>query len=70
MAKLYRKDIPAACGYCRFSMVGANHLLICKKRGPVQAEQCCRKYSYDPFKREPKAAPLISGNFTNDDFIL
>lgn len=68
--KHFNKELPHCCEYC----VHGNNSefsgeVICIKRGVTDAKDCCRKYKYDPLKREP-ARQKISDNYRPEDFSL
>ena len=71
----FSKDIEPRCSYCTFGKLSdeGSVVLCCKIGGVMQPESSCRKFRYDPLKREPKAAPLhLNGGegFTKEDFSL
>ncbi len=70
MSKFFRADIRPACKYCRFCVLGSSEPMLCKKRGPVEPEQSCRRFCYDPVKRVPSGSPALENNFTAEDFLL
>lgn len=52
-------DIVKCCRLCEFAQDTVGDEMICYKRGPVSADNSCRKFRYDPFKRvPPKGASL------------
>ena len=70
MKKMFDKTLPKKCEYCVFaSPIGDDRDMVCKKRGIVLRDDLCRKYKYDPLKREPKKQ-LISNNYSPEDFML
>ncbi len=70
MKKMFNKDIQKKCEYCiHASPLGKNSEMVCLKRGIVNSDDLCRKYKYDPLKREPKKQ-LISDNYSPEDFVL
>ncbi|MBR4868126.1 MAG: hypothetical protein IKU10_03130, partial [Clostridia bacterium] len=51
----YRK----ACRYCEWGRLSFDgSAVLCPKKGVVEPDDVCRKYVYDPLKREPMQAPL------------
>ena len=60
MAKVKTEvEIEKACAFCEYSVPApsdkdGNEYVICSKNGLVREGSCCRKFSYDPLKREPK----------------
>ncbi|MBO5856849.1 MAG: hypothetical protein J6Q87_01220 [Clostridia bacterium] len=71
MKSIFRKDIDPQCAYCEYGTVTANKdTVICKKQGAVmQSFSKCKKFKYDPLKREPKVISLTS-TFSKEDFSL
>ena len=71
MKSIFRKDIDPQCAYCEHGTVTANKdTVICKKQGAVmQSFSKCKKFKYDPLKREPKIISLTS-TFSKEDFSL
>ena len=56
---LFAKDLPSFCLWCKNGSPLQNGQVLCRFRGPVADDGCCRRYSYDPYKRvPPKLAPL------------
>lgn len=45
------------CKYGRLSPDGEN--VLCVKKGVVEPDGKCRRYSYDPLKRVPRKAPVL-----------
>ena len=71
MKSIFRKDIDPQCAYCEYGTVTANKdTVICKKQGAVmQSFSKCKKFKYDPLKREPKVISF-KGDFSKEDFSL
>lgn len=68
MSKLFNKEISPACKYCVYSSALAfSNDMICKHQGITDADNSCRRYKYDPLKREPKSVK-IEKNYTKSDF--
>ena len=68
---LFRKDIPRSCTYCRFGTKLDDGHILCMKRGVVDDTYSCRKFKYDPCKRQPpkpKAPDFAS--YKEEDFEL
>ena len=61
MKNIFRKDIDPQCAYCEHGTVTANKdTVICKKQGAVmQSFSKCKKFKYDPLKREPAKRPVL-----------
>lgn len=52
--KLFGNDIPPQCQYCHFGARAKDgNMVLCEKRGMVQADFSCPKYMYSPLKRIP-----------------
>ncbi len=53
------EDIERICKYCESaSSLYSTDEMICKKKGIVPADSRCRKFSYDPLKRDPRKIKL------------
>ena len=51
-------EIEKVCGFCEYAAPApadkeGNEYVICSKKGLVREGSVCRKFSYDPLKREP-----------------
>lgn len=59
MAKVKTEiEIERICAFCEYSApaptdMEGNEYVICSKKGLMRTEAICRKFSYDPLKREP-----------------
>ena len=70
MSKLFSRDISPACKYCAYGRASAGgDEVLCEKRGVMLPDSSCKKFSYDPLKREPSRRGAPSG-FTAEDFSL
>ena len=68
--KLLGKDIAPKCRYCRFGVCAPDGVtVLCAKKGVSDRDGSCKKFRYDPLKREPRPAPEMP-SFTADDFSL
>ena len=67
MKKMFDKTIIKKCEHCLFGNDLGDGEIICIKRGIVNKNGLCRKYKYDPLKREPQKQ-LFSDNYSPDDF--
>ncbi len=65
--KLFGNNITPKCEYCSFSAKNNDGILVCQYGTAV--DTTCKKYEYDPLKREPKSAPSLP-KFSADDFKL
>lgn len=53
-------DLDRICEKCEFSTaICDDFYVLCKKRGVVPAGHCCRRFVYDPLKRDPGKIPGI-----------
>ncbi len=69
--KLFRGKTEPQCGYCEYAEIAPDgNVAVCRKAGAImQLHSKCRKFRYDPLKREPKR-PSFSSEFSKDDFSL
>ncbi len=68
--KHFNKKLPSYCEYCVYGTKSEfSNEVICIKRGVTDAKDSCRKYKYDPLKREPQKTK-ISDNYRPEDFLL
>lgn len=68
---LYGKGIEPRCAYCVHSHKIDDMDVLCKKYGPVDGAYHCRRFKYDPLKREfPKRITRKKKVFTQADFDL
>ena len=52
------------CSFCEYATPApsdkdGNEFVICAKKGLVKDGKACRKFSYDPLKREPAKLPPL-----------
>ena len=66
--KLFGNNIPPRCEHCRYSTNNNSGKLSCPY-GIGTHGDTCKRYVYDPLKREPQSAPTLP-KFTADDFKL
>lgn len=65
MAKFKNEvEIVKVCAFCEYSApaptdMEGNEYVICSKKGLVREGSVCRKFSYDPLKREPMEKPVL-----------
>lgn len=71
MRAYFKKDAEAACKYCEHGVaVPDGTAVLCEKIGGVmQPYSKCRRFKYDPLKREPKVITL-NRDFKKEDFSL
>ena len=67
---LFDKDVRKVCAFCLHGQDFSEDTVLCKKRGPVPFDHCCRKFVYDPLRRTPTPAAKLRGNFNEDSFKL
>lgn len=66
--KLFGNNIEPACAYCQLGRPAPDQVMIlCPKNGPVAPHFQCKKFIYDPLKREPKRLPELP-TFSPDEF--
>ena len=69
---LFRKNIEKSCSYCvhAANLVDSDRVL-CSKKGMIPCEQDCKKFKYDPLKRNPvKSKPKDFAQMDDVDFSL
>ncbi|MBR4123420.1 MAG: hypothetical protein IKT93_03270 [Clostridia bacterium] len=66
--KVFNKKLPHRCEYCIHG-IGSQYSdeILCIKRGITAAGDSCRKYKYDPLKRQP-LRQKIADNYSPEDF--
>ena len=71
MKKLFdKKNYDKKCEYCLFGRISpAGDKILCEKKGIIEIGDACRKYKYDPLKREPMKK-LVVESADPDDFRL
>ncbi len=71
MKKLFgKKDISASCSYCTHGRIAPNkESILCKKSGLVDLDYSCKKFKYDPLKRQPTRPRPIT-TFDEEEFSL
>ena len=68
---LFKKDIEPSCSYCKNGVKISQTQVACLRRGVVSAAGQCKKFSYDPLKREPEPpSQLDASKFSLEDFSL
>ncbi len=70
MSKKVLGNIEPKCAYCAHGKTAPNGKdILCVRSGVTDKDGSCKKFKYDPLKREPrKPAPLAE--YGKDDFIL
>lgn len=60
-SKLFGNGIEPACLYCEHGAPTQDGAaILCRKTGVVTPEYHCRRFVYDPLKRQPKRAPPLT----------
>ena len=68
---LFRKNMPKSCAYCRFGTKLDEEQILCTKKGLVEITSSCRRFKYDPCKRQPlKAKAPNFEAYNEEDFTL
>lgn len=68
---VFRKDIEPMCLYCAFGKSLSETEVACPKRGVQSAMNHCRKFKYDPLRRNPpRPVKADFSHFSADDFKL
>ncbi len=69
--KLFKGKKEPQCAYCEYAEYSAGQdVAVCRKIGGImQLHSKCKKYKYDPLKREPKKA-ILNKDFSKEDFEL
>lgn len=67
---LFGENIELDCRYCRHNGAAQGESPLCTIKLEVKNGKC-KKYAYDPLRREPRVAPLLrSSGFSKEDFKL
>ncbi len=71
MKKLFNtKEISPACEYCTYGKASPDkEIILCIKNGVVEKTYACKKFKYDPLKRQPRR-PVKMEQFSEEDFSL
>lgn len=60
---------PACCSSCEHGRLSPDgQCVLCVHKGIVKPDGKCRKYSYDPLRREPQAPPPELAKAQASDF--
>ncbi|HPZ00203.1 MAG TPA: hypothetical protein PLS28_01895 [Clostridiales bacterium] len=71
MQPVFNPKITPACKYCsvgKLSPTGKE--VLCVKRGIMLPDSSCKRFQYDPLKREPDRKPKLKKEYKEDDFRL
>ena len=66
---LFDKDQPKICAFCFYGQDYGQDAILCSKKGPVGLQDHCKKYKYDPLKRQPKRQ-IVGDNYSPEDFSI
>ena len=65
-----KNSISASCSYCTHGRLSPNgETVLCMKLGVVEKDFSCKKFKYDPLKRQPRR-PRELEHFEAEDFSL
>jgi len=74
---LFRKDIEPCCAYCARGTRLNDAYVCCLPKGVMPRYESCKKFDYDPLKREPErprkikpSTELIELETDSDTFVL
>ena len=67
--KITNEKISPQCMYCAHGQAAADNTVLCPKRGVMQPYSSCKKFKYDPLKRQPDFKP-DNMTFKPEDFML
>jgi len=67
---IFGKNVEQACVYCVFAKdINDENFMLCKKKGVVESSYKCRKFVYDPLKREPPKR-IVMPTYNEEEFKL
>ena len=67
---LNKKEISPSCSYCAHGKSSPDgETVLCIKKGIMEKDAFCKKFSYDVLKRQPRR-PRPLDEFSADDFSL
>jgi len=66
--KLFGSQIDTNCEYCSYN-TGTEEEPVCSKGIEIKEDGTCRRFSYDPLMRNPRALPPLR-EYDLDDFSL
>jgi hypothetical protein len=72
---LFRQKIAPSCSYCRLGRSIGNGEVACVKRGITSCAGSCKRFLYDPLKREPEKLMDLNRQkkpmeFNEEDFLI
>ena len=67
--KIFKGNNEPQCAHCEFAEITqGSDVVVCRKIGGImQLHSKCKKYKYDPLKRQPKSISFSNG-FSKEDF--
>ncbi|HAG56466.1 MAG TPA: hypothetical protein DEP43_05520 [Ruminococcaceae bacterium] len=66
---LFDPNIVPACSYCVYGTAASDgKTILCPKKGIMTGDCSCRRFQYDPLKRQPKKP--IRQIFQKEDFSI
>lgn len=66
--KLFGSGVSPACEYCIYGEKKSDGTgVLCRHKGVMPLEGSCKKYKYDPLRREPKRLPDLP-TYNEEDF--
>ena len=69
-ALLRANDYGRVCEFCRYGKQSPDgNSVLCSLRGVMRMQSRCKKYEYDPVKREPARMPQLP-EFDPEQFVL
>ena len=70
MKKIFGENISPKCIYCETGInTKDGKEVLCRRMGVMQPDSFCKKFKYDPLKRQPEILKMMSG-FKEEDFSL
>lgn len=70
MSKKIKHEINRVCAFCELAeRMNNQEKMLCSRKGVVASDYCCKKFIYDPLKREP-AAPVKLPEVDPADLVL
>lgn len=68
---LFRKKIERSCAYCLHGTALEDGQILCIKKGLGSIDGKCRRFRYDPLKRQPKKAKALDfSRYEDEDYSL
>lgn len=62
-------NVTPKCEYCKHGTSSGDKTILCLKKGILEADSYCRKFSYDPLKRKPEKKAELP-EYSQADFEL